>query len=111
MIFGRPSLWYSLLGLGFAVAGIDKLFGLRSYERLFRHWGWSKGAMQWVGAGELAGGLLVADGRTRRLGGAVLAATSASVLGAEIQHGDRGLALPRLALLGAAVLALSAPRG
>ena len=99
---GSSSLWCSVLGLGFAVAGADKLFGLRAYERMFRHWGWSETGMRLIGAAELAGGLLVACPRTRRLGGAVLTASSAAVLAAELQHGEGGLALARLALMAAA---------
>ena len=51
---GSSSLWCSVLGLGFAVAGADKLFGLRAYERMFRHWGWSETGMRLIGAAELA---------------------------------------------------------
>lgn len=97
--------WFGLLGLGFAVAGIDKLFGLRSYERMFRHWGWSEEAMRAVGAAELTGGIMVGVPATRRIGGAMLAATSATVLTAELRRSEGKLAAPRLTLLAAALTA------
>ena len=100
--YSGPSLWCSVLGLGFAVAGADKLFGMRAYERMFRHLGWSEASVRLIGTAELAGGLLVACPRTRRLGGAVLTASSAAVLAAELQQGESSLALPRLALMAAA---------
>ncbi len=104
--------FFPLLGAAFVVAGIDKLFALRGYRRMFRHWGWSKPAMRLVGSGEVAGGLLVACGQTRALGGAVLATASASVLAAELRHGEPARALPRLALLVAALVAICpAPSG
>lgn len=100
------SPFYALLGLGFMVAGFDKLAGLRSYERLFRHFGWSRDAMQLTGAAELAGGAMVICPCTRRLGGAVLTAVSGTVLSTELQHRDPFLALPRFALMAAAAAAL-----
>ncbi len=100
---------FSLIGLGFVVAGADKLLALRGYANLFRQWGWSKQAMQAVGAAELTGGLLLADERTRHVAGVVLAAASAAVLSAEVRHRDDALALPRLALLAASIAAVLVP--
>lgn len=103
----RASTLFRLLGLGFAVAGGDKLIGDKGYRRLFRrHWGWSEDAMRLTGLAELVGGLLVMVGPTRRVGGAILTATSAAVLSAEVRHSDAGLALPRLILLLASAAAL-----
>jgi DoxX-like family len=100
------SVWFPLLGLSFAVTGIDKMLGLRTYERLFRHWGWSEEAMRTIGAAEFAGGVLVATRSLRWLGGLILAGTCARVLEAELTHKDTQLAAPRLALLVAALTAL-----
>jgi uncharacterized membrane protein YphA (DoxX/SURF4 family) len=97
---------FPLLGAAFAVAGIDKLFALRGYRRMFLHWGWPKPAMRVVGGAEVAGGVLVACGQTRVLGGAVLAAASATVLAVELRRSEPARALPRLALLLAAVAAI-----
>lgn len=99
-----------LLGLGFVVAGIDKLFGLRSYERLFRHLGWSEDGMRLVGAGEVAGGVMLTTPATRTLGGLLLAGTSAIVLRTELGHREPRLALPRFALLLAALAVTATPR-
>lgn len=99
--------FYNLLGLGAFVAGADKLLGLRSYERLFRHLGWSHCAMQKLGAAEAVGGVLVATPCTRRLGGAILAVASGTVLEAELRHREPHLALPRFLLLLAAVAAMT----
>ena len=106
MTHSRVSLWFSLLGLSFAVAGLDKLLDQPGYRRLFRHFGWSERAMRAVGIGELLGGLLLAPRRTRWLGGKILTATSTTVLAAELQRQDAGLALARVALLLAAGTAL-----
>jgi DoxX-like family len=98
--------WFPLLGLGFAIAGADKLLGLGIYEQMFAKWGWSDGARQLVGAGEFAGGVLVASERGRHLGGWLLTATSAAMLSAEIDRHERDLALPRFVVMLAAVTSL-----
>ena len=100
--------WFALLSLGFAIAGADKVLGLGGYERLFARWGWSDAARQLVGASELAGGVLVASERLRHVGGWLLIAISAAMLGAEIDRGERDLALPRVVLMLAATTALLA---
>jgi uncharacterized membrane protein YphA (DoxX/SURF4 family) len=100
------SRFFPLLGLGFAVAGADKLLGQSGYRRMFRDWGWSRDDMRLVGAAELAGAVMVATPSTRRLGGAVLAATSGTMLSAELNRREGGLALPRLALFGCALVAV-----
>jgi hypothetical protein len=98
--------WFPFLGLGFAVAGADKLLGLGGYERLFAKWGWSNGPRQFVGATEFAGGVLVASERGRQLGGWLLTMVSAAMLSTEIDRNERDLALPRFVLMLAAATAL-----
>jgi hypothetical protein len=98
--------WFPFLGLGFAIAGADKLLGLGGYERLFAKWGWSDGARQLVGASEFAGGVLVASERGRHAGGWLLTTVSAAVLSAEIDRDERDLALLRFVLMLAAATAL-----
>ena len=104
----KRSFWFPLLGLGFAIAGADKILGVRGYERLFQRWGWPLGLMRLIGAGEFAGGVLVASRWHRRRGGALLTATSTAVLVKELSQQDTSLALPRLGLLLASVAALFA---
>lgn len=96
---------FTLLGLGFAAAGSGKLGEQHGYRRLFRRWGWSARAMRLVGLAEILGGLLVANARTRKIGAALLTATSGSVLSAELRHGDGQEATARGALLLAALSA------
>ena len=100
----RIGVLVSLVGIGMAVAGVDKLAGDRGYVRLYRHWGWSRQQMRAVGAAEVAGGTLINFRRTRRLGGAILAGASATQLTAELAHGDGGLALARTGVLAAALM-------
>ncbi len=107
----KRSFWFPLLGLGFAIAGADKILGLRGYERLFQRWGWPEPIMRLVGAGEFAGGVLVATHRLRRRGGMLLTATSTAVLTKELNQQDTNLALPRLGLLLASMAALFASPG
>lgn len=99
------SFWYPLLGLGFAIAGADKLLGASGYRRMFRGWGWSRDERRLLGAGEFAGGVLLASETARHLGGLVLTTASSSVLTSELRRGETGRALPRAALLLAALLA------
>lgn len=96
------------VGLGMAVAGVDKLAGDRGYVRLYRHWGWTREQMRWAGTAELAGGVLMAFRPTRRLGGGLLTAASAVQLAAEIDHGDNHLAAARSGVMAVALLALLA---
>jgi uncharacterized membrane protein YphA (DoxX/SURF4 family) len=104
MSYFSGSVGYPILGLGFAIAGADKLLALRGYRRLFRHWGWSRSAMRAVGAGELAGGIMLASPGARRLGAVVLTGVCAAVLTAELRRSETRHALPRGALLLAAAL-------
>ena len=104
MANSKTGAWYPLLGLGFAIAGADKLLRLRGYRRLFRHWGWSQGAMRAVGAGEFAGGILLSTPAARRLGALLLTTVSSAVLTSELRRSEVQRALPRGALLLAAVL-------
>jgi hypothetical protein len=98
--------WFPLLGLGFAVAGADKLLGMRGYERLFAKWGWSEPARQLIGAGEFIGGVLVASNGLRHLGACLLTAVSTAMLTAEVDRQELDMALPRSILLLAAASAL-----
>ena len=100
------SHWFALLGLGFAAAGVNKLIGVRGYDKLARHWGWSRDSMRTLGGVEFAGGLMVATPATRRLGGALLSATSAYVLATELQNHNEELGFARGGLLLAALTAL-----
>ncbi|MDT7952198.1 MAG: DoxX family membrane protein [Acetobacteraceae bacterium] len=100
---------YALLGAAFAVAGADKLRGNEDYEDMFDELGWSREGMNAVAAAEIGGGALLALRSTRRLGAAVLAATSATMLASELQHNRTKLAGPRGFLLAAALIALIAP--
>ena len=102
----RRSLWFSILGLSFAVAGADKLFSQRGYQAMFRNWGWTEKQMQSVGIAELVGGVLVAPAATRTLGGMVLLAACSAVLSEELRHAEARHGGPRLALLLAAATAL-----
>lgn len=101
----KQSFWFPLLGFGFALAGADKLLGLRGYERLFQRWGWRHTGQQLVGAAEFLGGVMVASPPLRRRGGQILSATSAAVFSKEMVRQETGLAMPRLALMLAAVTA------
>jgi hypothetical protein len=100
-----PSRWFPLLGLAFAITGIDKLFGVRGYRRAYRRLGWTERQMRAVGAAEVAGGVLVGTEATRKLGGAVLVLTSAKVLISELDQRDDELALARIGVLAAALTA------
>ncbi len=104
----RP-FWFPLLGLGFAIAGADKLLGACGYQRMFRDWGWSRNARCLVGASEFAGGGPLASTAARRCGGLLLTAASTSMLTSELQRGESDRALPRSLLLFAAVLAALPP--
>lgn len=103
-----PSL-YPTLGAAVAIAGGDKLAGNAAYAGMFRHLGWSQKSMRAAAIAEMAGGLLMAPRATRRVGGAVVAATSAAVLFSELRQGDAKLAAPRGLILLTALAALLMP--
>jgi hypothetical protein len=103
------SFLYTVLGAAVALAGGDKLAGNRAYAGMFRQLGWSRGDMQIAAAAELSGGLLMAGRSTRRLGAAVVAASSAAILYSELRHDDSKLATARGFILVAALAALVAP--
>ncbi len=103
-------LWFPALGVAFMVAGADKIIGNRGYSRMFRHLGWSSTSKRVVATAEMAGGALLAARSTRMLGSAMLAATSATVLASEVRHGDGRLAMPRAALLLAALTGFAGRR-
>lgn len=102
-------LLFPILGISFAIAGLDKLIGLKPYRRLARHWEWRQEDMRALGVAEMAGGAMVAWPRTRRFGGLLLAAASAAAFVAEAQHRDTLLAIPRAGLMLAALTAVLAP--
>ncbi len=104
------SYLYPALGAAIALAGFDKLLGLRGYERMFGHLGWTDGQIRAVAAAEMAGGLLMAPASTRRLGGAVVTAASLAMMGSELKHGDAKLALPRGLVLLAGLSAMAKRR-
>jgi hypothetical protein len=104
-----PNL-YPIIGAAVALAGGDKLAGNKDYSSMFRSLGWSKFDMQAAAAAEIAGGALMLPERTRRIGGAILAVTSAAVLLGEVHAREPKLAVPRALLLLAGVAALVAPR-
>lgn len=106
MTHAHRSFWFPLLGLGFAIAGADKLMGQSGYRHMFRGWGWSRESRRLLGAGEFAGGVLLANDAARQLGGLVLTTASTAVLTSELRRGEAGRALPRGALLLAAALAI-----
>ena len=99
-------LWFSLLGLVFALAGLSKLVGIRPQRALFAGWGWTDQSRQTVGALELAGASLLVTNATRGLGGLMLASTSAVLLATEGRHHNDVLVPPRAALLLGALTAL-----
>jgi hypothetical protein len=101
------SFLFPAFGTAVALAGSDKLVGMRAYNGMFRRLGWSRDDMRAVATAEIAGGLLMMSRLTRPLGGSLVAATSAAVLASEIRRGDTDLAVPRglimLLALGAAI--------
>ncbi len=100
------SKWFPLVGLGFAVAGADKLLGVGGYERLFADMGWSDTARKLLGAAEFTGGVMVSSPYRRMLGGLVLVAASTAMLTAEMRQGETDLAFPRILVMMAAATAL-----
>lgn len=102
----RQSFWFPLLGLGFAIAGADKVLEVRGYERMFARWGWSREIMRIVGWAEFLGGVLVATRSQRRRGGMLLTTASTAVLTKELDREETDLAAPRLGLLLASLSAL-----
>ena len=104
-----PNL-YPIIGAAVALAGGDKLSGNKDYASMFRGLGWSKFDMQAAAAAEMAAGALMLPESTRRIGGAILAVTSAAVLMGEVNGNAPKLAVPRAMLLLAGIAALVAPR-
>lgn len=99
-----PYRWWQLVvSGGFAVAGVSKLLAVPPQKRLFASWGWSEDDMRIIGAAELGGAVMLATPAFRRLGAALLAATSTCIAMAELRHKDDALVTPRLAMLAAAV--------
>ena len=94
-----------LVGFGMAAAGLDKVAGDRTYQRLYQHWGWTREQMRLSGLVELAGGLLMANRGTRRLGGAVMVGSSAVMLATELRHRDDAIAAARGIVLLTALIA------
>ncbi|TLU72390.1 DoxX family protein [Lichenicoccus roseus] len=102
----RPSIWHSIIGLGFAAAGISKLLAVAPQRELFESWGWSKRDMQTIGASELLGAALVVTRSTQRVGAVLLSASSLCVLTTELRHGNDALVTPRTGMLLAALSGL-----
>jgi hypothetical protein len=100
---------FPVFGAAVAVSGSEKLSGIAGYHAMFEHLGWSQAAMQAFAAAELAGGLLMIPRTTRGIGGALLLAASAAVLGSEWRRGDLKLAVPRGLVLAVAVAAMLTP--
>ena len=96
-------------GVAIALAGADKLAGYRGYKSMFRHLGWSPDQMRAAAGAETLGGVLMIPPATRRIGGAIVAAVSTTLLLSEVRHRDAKLAAPRAAVLLAALAALIAP--
>jgi DoxX-like family len=100
---------FPVFGAAVAVSGSDKLSGITGYRAMSEHLGWSQDAMQAFAAAELAGGLLMIPRTTRGVGGALLLAAFAAVLGSEWRRGDLKLALPRGLVLAVAAAAMLTP--
>lgn len=98
--------WFPVVGLGYAIAGADKLLGIGGYERLFADLGWSASSRRLLGAAEFTGGVLVSSRRHRSLGGLLLVAASTAMLTTELEQEQTDLALPRFILLVAAATSL-----
>ncbi len=98
----KPSIWQSIVGLGFAAAGISKLLAVEPQMKLFSSWGWKCRDMQTIGASELLGAALIMTNSTQRLGAALLSASSVCILTTELRHNNDRLITPRLAMLVAA---------
>lgn len=103
------AMMYPMLGAAVAVAGADKLAGDRGYTEMFRTLGWTPGQAQAAAVAEVGAGLMMTSRRTRRLGGAILAVTSAAVLLSELEHNRPKLANPRALVLLAGLAALLVP--
>lgn len=101
---------FPMFGAAVALAGGDKLAGVRAYDGMFQHLGWSQDAMRLAAAAEVAGGLLMLPPATRGIGGALIMAASAAVLNSELKKGDTSLAIPRGLILATAVAAMLTPR-
>ena len=99
------------LGTAIAVAGGDKLTGETGYKRMFGGLGWAQSDMRVVAIVEVVGGALMIPRRTRRLGGAIVAAASAAVLNSELRDGDTKLAGARALVFFAGLSAMLAPGG
>jgi hypothetical protein len=103
------SYLFPALGAAVVVAGGDKLAGNRGYKGMFRSLGWTREEMQLAALAEIAGGLLMGPRSTRRLGGALVTATSGALLASELRQGDEKLAMARGLVLLAGLAALFAP--
>ncbi len=103
MAKGRPGLLQTIVGLGFAAAGISKMLALEPQRRLFTSWGWSENDMRLMGASEVAGAAMLMTRPLSRLGAGLLAANSVCLALAEFRHHDDKLVTPRIGMLAAAV--------
>ena len=99
---------FPALGAAIAIAGSDKIAGY-GYDGMFRHLGWSRRAVQAASSAETLGGMMMVAPATRRLGGLLVTAVSATLLASEMRHGDAKLAIPRAAVMLAGLAALLVP--
>ncbi len=97
------------IGTTMAGAGLAKLLQLSAYEKLIKDLDWTSRERQAIGAAELAGGLLMLCGPTRRFGVAIVLAASGAALAVEIRSAQPQLAAPRAAIMLGA-MAISATR-
>ena len=102
-------MMYPMIGAAVAVAGADKLAGDRGYTEMFQILGWTPAQAQAAAIAEVGAGLMMTSRRTRRLGGAILAGTSAAILISELEHNKPELANPRALVLLAGLAALLLP--
>ncbi len=100
---GRPGLLQTVVGLGFAAAGITKVLALEPQRRLFSSWGWTEDDMRIMGASEIAGAAMLMTKPLSRVGAALLAGSSVCLALTEFRHHDDRLVTPRLGMLAAAV--------
>jgi hypothetical protein len=103
MAKGRPGLLQTVVGLGFAAAGISKLLALEPQRQLFASWGWTEKDMRIMGAAELGGAAMLMTRPFTSIGAGLLAANSVCLALTEYRHHNDRLVTPRLGMLAAAV--------
>ncbi len=111
MATSRPGLLQTIVGLGFAAAGISKMLAVEPQRRLFKSWGWSENDMRLMGASEVAGAAMLMTRPLTSIGSALLAANSICLALTEFRHHSDRLVTPRLGMLAAAVASGLVGRG